>query len=108
VPLVKSLGSKLGAVLFQFSPLGHRVTRHPETFVARLGEFLSGVAAGNGVPRLSCATRKSSVHSMRTRSPGKWEPCIARRPFAHAARRQSGARRWDGAFDHPLDAAARG
>ena len=46
VPLVKSLGSKLGAVLFQFSPLGHRYTRNPETFVARLGEFLSALPRG--------------------------------------------------------------
>jgi uncharacterized protein YecE (DUF72 family) len=46
VPLVKALGSKLGAVLFQFSPLGHRYTRHPETFVARLGEFLTALPRG--------------------------------------------------------------
>jgi uncharacterized protein YecE (DUF72 family) len=46
VPLVKALGSKLGAVLFQFSPLGYRYTRHPETFVARLGEFLTALPRG--------------------------------------------------------------
>ena len=46
LPLVKALGSKLGAVLFQFSPLGHRYTRDPETFVARLGEFLSALPRG--------------------------------------------------------------
>jgi uncharacterized protein YecE (DUF72 family) len=46
VPLVEALGSKLGAVLFQFSPLGHRYTRHPETFVARLGEFLAALPRG--------------------------------------------------------------
>ena len=45
-PLVKGLGSKLGAVLFQFSPLGHRYTRDPETFVARLGEFLTALPRG--------------------------------------------------------------
>ena len=46
VPLVKALGAKLGAVLFQFSPLGHRYTRDPETFVARLGEFLTALPRG--------------------------------------------------------------
>jgi uncharacterized protein YecE (DUF72 family) len=46
LPLVKALGSKLGAVLFQFSPLGYRYTRDPETFVARLGEFLSALPRG--------------------------------------------------------------
>src|SRR5438105_2985365 len=40
-PLVKGLGPKLGAVLFQFSPLGYRYTRDPGTFAARLGEFLT-------------------------------------------------------------------
>jgi uncharacterized protein YecE (DUF72 family) len=45
-PLVKGLGPKLGAVLFQFSPLGHRYTRDPETFVARLGEFLTALPRG--------------------------------------------------------------
>ena len=46
VPLVKALGAKLGAVLFQFSPLGYRYTRDPETFVARLGEFLTALPRG--------------------------------------------------------------
>jgi uncharacterized protein YecE (DUF72 family) len=45
-PLVEALGSKLGAVLFQFSPLGHRYTRDPETFVACLGEFLTALPRG--------------------------------------------------------------
>ena len=45
-PLVKGLGPKLGAILFQFSPLGPRYTRDPETFVARLGEFLSELPRG--------------------------------------------------------------
>jgi uncharacterized protein YecE (DUF72 family) len=45
-PLVSGLGAKLGAVLFQFSPLGHRYTRDPETFVARLGEFLTSLPRG--------------------------------------------------------------
>ncbi len=45
-PLLEGLGSKLGAVLFQFSPLGYRYTRSPETFVARLGEFLTALPRG--------------------------------------------------------------
>jgi uncharacterized protein YecE (DUF72 family) len=45
-PLVRGLGAKLGAVLFQFSPLGHRYTHDPETFVARLGEFLTALPRG--------------------------------------------------------------
>jgi uncharacterized protein YecE (DUF72 family) len=45
-PLVKGLGPKLGAVLFQFSPLGSRYTRDPEIFAARLGEFLTALPRG--------------------------------------------------------------
>jgi uncharacterized protein YecE (DUF72 family) len=45
-PLREGLGSKLGAVLFQFSPLGVRYTRDPETFAARLGEFLTALPRG--------------------------------------------------------------
>jgi uncharacterized protein YecE (DUF72 family) len=45
-PLRAAFGAKLGAVLFQFSPLGLRYTRHPGTFVARLGEFLSALPRG--------------------------------------------------------------
>ena len=45
-PLRKAFGAKLGAVLFQFSPLGFRTTRHPETFVAQLGEFLWALPRG--------------------------------------------------------------
>ncbi len=45
-PLVKGLGSKLGAVLFQFSPLGYRYTRDPGTFVARLNECLPALPRG--------------------------------------------------------------
>jgi uncharacterized protein YecE (DUF72 family) len=45
-PLIAGLGAKLGAILFQFSPLGPRYTRSPRTFVARLGEFLSALPAG--------------------------------------------------------------
>jgi uncharacterized protein YecE (DUF72 family) len=33
-------------VLFQFSPLGLRYTQRPETFVARLGEFLARLPRG--------------------------------------------------------------
>lgn len=45
-PLVEALGTKLGALLFQFSPLGPRFTREPRVFVARLGEFLAALPAG--------------------------------------------------------------
>jgi uncharacterized protein YecE (DUF72 family) len=45
-PLVETLGTKLGALLFQFSPLGPAYTRAPSTFVARLGEFLAALPAG--------------------------------------------------------------
>ena len=45
-PLRDAFGAKLGALLFQFSPLGVRYTREPHRFVARLGEFLSALPAG--------------------------------------------------------------
>jgi uncharacterized protein YecE (DUF72 family) len=45
-PLVRALGAKLGAVLFQFSPLGSRYTREPGRFAARLGEFLCALPTG--------------------------------------------------------------
>jgi uncharacterized protein YecE (DUF72 family) len=45
-PLLEALGSKLGALLFQFSPLGPRYTREPRAFVARLGEFLARLPSG--------------------------------------------------------------
>jgi uncharacterized protein YecE (DUF72 family) len=45
-PLVETLGKKLGALLFQFSPLGPSYTRAPNAFVARLGEFLAALPAG--------------------------------------------------------------
>jgi len=45
-PLMQAFGSKLGAVLFQFSPLGFRYTQRPETFVARLREFLLSLPRG--------------------------------------------------------------
>jgi uncharacterized protein YecE (DUF72 family) len=45
-PLLRAFGSKLGAVLFQFSPLGFRFTQRPETFVARLREFLLSLPRG--------------------------------------------------------------
>jgi uncharacterized protein YecE (DUF72 family) len=43
---VEGLGSRLGAVLFQFSPLGSRYTEDPETFAARLAEFLGALPRG--------------------------------------------------------------
>ena len=45
-PLVDGLGSKLGVILFQFSPLGPLYTRAPGEFVERLGEFLRALPAG--------------------------------------------------------------
>jgi uncharacterized protein YecE (DUF72 family) len=45
-PLVDTFGAKLGALLFQFSPLGPRYTRAPNTFIARLGEFLAALPEG--------------------------------------------------------------
>ena len=45
-PLMDTFGAKLGALLFQFSPLGARYTQAPGAFVARLGEFLSALPAG--------------------------------------------------------------
>jgi uncharacterized protein YecE (DUF72 family) len=45
-PTVKALGSKLGVLLFQFSPLGPRYMREPARFVSRLGEFLCALPAG--------------------------------------------------------------
>jgi uncharacterized protein YecE (DUF72 family) len=45
-PLVDGLGSKLGALLFQFSPLGPRYTRTPGAFIERLGEFLRALPPG--------------------------------------------------------------
>jgi uncharacterized protein YecE (DUF72 family) len=45
-PLVAGFGSKLAAVLFQFSPLSYRYHRYPATFVARLGEFLTALPQG--------------------------------------------------------------
>ena len=45
-PLVDGLGEKLGAILFQFSPLGPRYTRMPKSFVSQLGEFLAALPVG--------------------------------------------------------------
>jgi uncharacterized protein YecE (DUF72 family) len=45
-PLVEALGVKLGALLFQFSPVGPRFTREPRVFAVRLGEFLAALPAG--------------------------------------------------------------
>jgi uncharacterized protein YecE (DUF72 family) len=79
-PLVDGLGAKLGAILFQFSPLGPCYTRAPNAFVAALGEFLSALPAGptyavelrdpeilgseyEGVLRATGAVHCSTVHS---------------------------------------------
>jgi len=45
-PLLDALGPKLGALLFQFSPVGSAYTREPRHFSARLGEFLCALPAG--------------------------------------------------------------
>jgi uncharacterized protein YecE (DUF72 family) len=45
-PLLQALGPKLGALLFQFSPMGSAYTREPARFAARLGEFLFALPAG--------------------------------------------------------------
>jgi uncharacterized protein YecE (DUF72 family) len=45
-PLVEGLGAKLGAILFQFSPLGPRYARTPSPFIERLGEFLRALPSG--------------------------------------------------------------
>jgi uncharacterized protein YecE (DUF72 family) len=79
-PLVEALGAKLGALLFQFSPLGPHFTREPRVFAARLGEFLCALPAGptyavevrdpellgsdyEGALRAGGAVHCSSVHS---------------------------------------------
>jgi uncharacterized protein YecE (DUF72 family) len=45
-PLVEGLGAKLGAILFQFSPLGPRYARTPSPFIERLREFLRALPSG--------------------------------------------------------------
>lgn len=57
-PLLKAFGAKLGAVLFQFSPLGFRYTRRPETFVAQLAEFLAALPRG---PRYTIELRDPEI-----------------------------------------------
>ena len=45
-PMAKAFGPKLGAVLFQFSPLGPGFLREPRGFVDLLGEFLNALPKG--------------------------------------------------------------
>jgi uncharacterized protein YecE (DUF72 family) len=45
-PCVTGLGDRLGAIVFQFPPLGTVITAAPERFAARLGEFLTGLPRG--------------------------------------------------------------
>jgi uncharacterized protein YecE (DUF72 family) len=45
-PLVEGFGDKLGAVLFQFSPLSLAITQAPSRFVDQLGAFLEALPAG--------------------------------------------------------------
>ncbi|MBV8804513.1 MAG: DUF72 domain-containing protein [Sinobacteraceae bacterium] len=75
-PLLKSLGPKLGAVLFQFSPLGLRYTRDPEVFCARLGEFLTALPRG-------------PVYAVEVRDPevlgGRYEDALAAAGAVHCS-----------------------
>lgn len=57
-PIMEGLGSRLGAVLFQFSPLGYRYTEDPDTFVARLAEFLGALPRG---PRYAIELRDPEI-----------------------------------------------
>ena len=45
-PIVQGLGSKLGAILFQFSPLGNAYTQAPGLFAQQLEPFLAALPAG--------------------------------------------------------------
>lgn len=45
-PAFEGLGDKLGPLLFQFSPLGTRITKHPEAFADTLHEFLCKLPKG--------------------------------------------------------------
>jgi uncharacterized protein YecE (DUF72 family) len=45
-PIVAGLGSKLGVILFQFSPLGPLYTRSPALFAQRLEAFLGELPVG--------------------------------------------------------------
>jgi uncharacterized protein YecE (DUF72 family) len=45
-PIVTGLGSKLGVILFQFSPLGPLYTRSPALFAQRLEAFLGELPVG--------------------------------------------------------------
>ena len=45
-PAVAGLGERLGAILFQFSPLSVRYTREPQRFVSALGDFLERLPRG--------------------------------------------------------------
>jgi len=45
-PLLRALGPKLGALVFQFSPLGRALTQQPAAFVERLARFLEALPRG--------------------------------------------------------------
>jgi uncharacterized protein YecE (DUF72 family) len=45
-PFVEGLGDKAGPLVFQFPPLGPRLTREPPRFAERLGEFLAALPRG--------------------------------------------------------------
>jgi uncharacterized protein YecE (DUF72 family) len=46
VPLMEGLGDTLGAILFQFSPLGSGTTRLPGPFIEQLRRFLLALPTG--------------------------------------------------------------
>lgn len=45
-PIVAGLGTKLGTIVFQFSPLGRRIVRDPPAFASALHAFLSRLPRG--------------------------------------------------------------
>ncbi len=67
-PLMQAFGAKLAAVLFQFSPLGFHWTRHPQTFVAHLREFLSSLPR-DPAGRTGPPGRTGPVYAIELRDP---------------------------------------
>jgi uncharacterized protein YecE (DUF72 family) len=57
-PFVEGLGSKAGALLFQFPPQGAAITAEPERFAESLGRFLSGLPTG---PRYAVELRDRAL-----------------------------------------------
>ena len=59
-PAVEGLGTRLGALLFQFAPLAMPYSREPQLFVAALGEFLDALPRG---PQYAVEVRDAEVLS---------------------------------------------